>query len=90
MHWVNGIYAREFNERYERTGHLFQSRFYVRVIRDDEHLGNACAYVWNNPVRAGLCLEAHEWVWSGALLRERRRVASNAVIRSTAGARTVS
>jgi REP element-mobilizing transposase RayT len=90
MHWVNGIYAHEFNERHERTGHLFQSRFRARVIRDDEHLGNACAYVWNNPVRAGLCREAHEWAWSGALLRGRARVASHGAIPATAGARTVS
>jgi putative transposase len=71
LHRVNGIYAQRFNERHRRTGHLFQSRFYARVIRHDEQLGKACAYVWNNPVRAGLCLEAHEWPWSGELVTRR-------------------
>jgi REP element-mobilizing transposase RayT len=69
IHYANGAYALPFNRRHERTGHLFGDRFYARILRDDEHLSNACAYVWNNPVRAGLCLEAHEWPWSGEMRR---------------------
>jgi putative transposase len=71
LHRLNGLHAQRFNEIHERTGHLFQDRFHARVIRDDEHFGNACEYVWNNPVRAGLCAEAHEWPWSGRILRAR-------------------
>ena len=67
FHRVNGLYAQRFNKRYQRVGHLFQNRFHARVLRDDEHLANACDYVWNNPVRAGLCVEAFEWPWSGRL-----------------------
>jgi REP-associated tyrosine transposase len=67
MHKLNGVYAQKFNERHKRIGHLFQERFHARVIRDDEHLADACAYIWNNPVRAGLCAEAHVWPWSGRL-----------------------
>jgi REP element-mobilizing transposase RayT len=69
MHYANGAYALPFNRRHRRTGHLFGDRFYARVLRDDEHLSNACTYVWNNPVRAGLCREAYEWPWSGRMLR---------------------
>lgn len=65
FHRVNGIYAQRFNKRHDRVGHLFQDRFHARVLRDDEHLGHACEYVWNNPVRVGLCDEAHEWPWGG-------------------------
>jgi REP element-mobilizing transposase RayT len=67
LHRLNGVYATQFNERHNRVGHLFQDRFHARVARGDEHLAKACAYVWNNPVRAGLCAEAHEWPWSGGL-----------------------
>ena len=67
FHRVNGAHAQRFNERHDRVGHLFQGRFHARVLRDDEHLANACVYVWDNPVRVGLCAEAHEWPWSGTL-----------------------
>ena len=54
--------------RHGRAGHLFQDRFHARVIRDDEHLADACAYTWNNPVRAGLCDAAKQWPWSGRVV----------------------
>lgn len=69
LHRLNGIYAQAFNERHNRVGHLFQGRFDSREIGDDEYLGNAVDYVWNNPVRTGACLEAHHWPWSGTIMR---------------------
>jgi REP-associated tyrosine transposase len=72
FHHLNGVHAQRFNRRHKRVGHLFQGRFHARVLRDDEHLSEACTYVWNNPVRAGLCSEAHEWGWSGELARRRQ------------------
>jgi REP element-mobilizing transposase RayT len=65
FHRVNGVHAQRFNERHGRVGHLFQDRFYARVLRDDEHLADACAYVWNNPVRASLSSASYDWPWSG-------------------------
>jgi putative transposase len=65
LHRLNGLYAQTFNERHARSGHLFGSRFAAFVIRDDEHLHQACDYVFQNPVRARLCPEAGEWQWSG-------------------------
>ena len=65
LHRLNGVYAQTFNERHGRSGHLFGSRFAAFVIRDDQHLRQACEYVLQNPVRARLCLEAGEWKWSG-------------------------
>jgi REP element-mobilizing transposase RayT len=69
LHRLNGIHAREFNARHGRSGHLLQERFHSEVIETDEHFLNACEYVWNNPVRAGLCSSRREWPWSGVLLR---------------------
>ena len=66
LHRLNGDLARAFNDRYRRWGHLFGDRFAAFFIRDDEHLANACEYVLNNPVRAGLCKRAEDWRWSGA------------------------
>jgi REP element-mobilizing transposase RayT len=66
MQRLNGIYAQAFNRKYGRWGHLFGDRFGSRVIGDDEHLGNVCTYVIENPVRAGLCVHAIDWPWSGS------------------------
>jgi REP element-mobilizing transposase RayT len=65
MHRLNGLYADGFNDRYERAGHLFQNRFGARKIEDDDYLADACCYVLENPVRAGLCATPAEWPWSG-------------------------
>jgi len=64
MHQLNGLYATRFNRRHERTGHLFQGRFGLRVIEDESYLEDACRYVLENPVRAGLCERAEDWPWS--------------------------
>jgi REP element-mobilizing transposase RayT len=66
LHRLNGDLARAFNARHERWGHLFGDRFAAFAIRDEEHLHNACDYVLNNPVRAGLCKRTEDWPWSGS------------------------
>jgi hypothetical protein len=53
-----------FNGRYDRRGHLFENRYSSWVVQDEEHLGKTVEYVLNNPVNAGLCTEAGEWLWS--------------------------
>ena len=73
IHRMNGAYAQRFNRRHERVGHLFQNRFFARIIQSDKHLETAITYVWNNPVRAGLCNEAHEWPWGGAITQRHSR-----------------
>jgi putative transposase len=64
MHWLNGRYAARFNRRHERTGHLFQGRFGLRVIEDESALEGVCTYVFENPARAGLCEAPEDWPWS--------------------------
>jgi REP element-mobilizing transposase RayT len=68
FHRLNGTHAQRFNELHGRVGHLFQSRFHARVIRDEAHLADACTYTWNNPVRAGLCDAADQWPWNGRVV----------------------
>jgi putative transposase len=66
MRRLNGNYARRFNKRHGRRGHLFEERFASHVIRDERHLEAAIEYVLQNPVRAGLCAEGGDWQWSAA------------------------
>jgi len=65
LHRLNGELALSFNERHGRWGHLFGDRFAAWMIRDEDHLREAVAYVLHNPVRAGLCELASDWRWSG-------------------------
>jgi putative transposase len=65
MRRLNGRYARRFNWRHDRTGHLFEGRYSAKVIDDERQLSTACAYVLANPVRAGICSRVDDWPWSG-------------------------
>ena len=69
MHALHGLYARLFNERYERVGHLFQNRFGSRQVHDEVQLARVAAYIFENPVAAGLCATPDEWAWTGSLSR---------------------
>jgi REP element-mobilizing transposase RayT len=66
LHRLNGVYAQRFNERYARRGHLFGDRFWSGLIEGENELAAVCAYVVNNPVRAGLAETAAEWPWSAS------------------------
>jgi REP element-mobilizing transposase RayT len=61
-------YARYFNERHGRVGHLFQNRFRSRLAEDDADLMGLVLYVTRNPLEAGLVEDAAElerYVWCG-------------------------
>jgi REP element-mobilizing transposase RayT len=76
MQLLNGRYARRFNQRYNRNGHLFGAPYFAQPIERDEHLIEAARYIVLNPVRAGLCTDPADWPWSSyleeptALMRE--------------------
>ena len=62
MHRVLLTYARRFNKRTGRTGHLFQNRFDRRSLDTDRHLMAAIRYVHANPQEAGIALiERYPW-----------------------------
>lgn len=61
MHALAFRHAQAFNRRHKRRGHLFQDRFHTQVIRDEEHLSAACAYVYANTDRIGI----PDWPWRG-------------------------
>jgi REP element-mobilizing transposase RayT len=69
-------YARYFNRRHGRTGHLFSERYRMVVIEDDAQLLATIRYVALNPTRAGLTASPAEWAWSsyGALAAGSRPV----------------
>jgi REP-associated tyrosine transposase len=58
-----GEYARWFNWRYNRRGHLFVGRFSSKHIVLDDHLFEVHRYIALNPVRAGQCTDPSGWRW---------------------------
>jgi REP element-mobilizing transposase RayT len=43
----------------------WQISYYDHILRREEALGDLAAYIWANPVKAGLVQEAQEYPWSG-------------------------
>jgi putative transposase len=63
MQWFHSRYARAFNRRYGRFGHVFAERFQCRTVAEDG-VFDRCGYVLGNPVKAGLCDQIDDWPWS--------------------------
>ncbi len=64
MHRLNGQYAQAFNQRHGRSGHLCGDRYKTTLVETDGHMMRAFRYIVRNPVRAGMCESAADWVWS--------------------------
>jgi len=64
LHWLNWLYAWEFNTRHGRFGHVFAERFSARAIESEAYLYEACCYVLLNPIKAAMCDRVEEWPWS--------------------------
>lgn len=58
-------YAQQWNRRHQRSGHLWQNRYYSCVL-DRRGFWTALRYVERNPVRAGMVAKAEDWAWSSA------------------------
>ncbi|WP_026655866.1 transposase [Butyrivibrio sp. AE3003] len=57
-------FVRWYNNKYSRSGHLFQERFYSSVIPNERAFLSALIYIHNNPVKANMCRYASEYRWS--------------------------
>ena len=56
-------YAIYFNTKYDRSGHVFQNRFYSEPIEDSRYLLTAVNYIHYNPEKAGIA--RHDtFLWS--------------------------
>ena len=64
MKQLDQQYTKRFNWRYDRSGHVFQDRFWSRPVLNDAYLVDAAAYLLLNPVRAYLVERPEEWRWS--------------------------
>lgn len=63
MQVLCSVYARYFNRKYDRIGHLFQDRFASEAIENNRYLVVVFRYIILNPEKAGIC-KASEYRWS--------------------------
>ncbi len=68
-HW---LYTQTVNRLHDRSGHLWQNRFYSCAL-DREHFWTAARYVERNPVRAKLHRKAWLYPWSSAAAHCKRK-----------------
>lgn len=64
MHWLESIYAREWNKRHGRGGHVFQGRFHLKPLISETALLWVSRYIHRNPLEPGLVEKAADWPWS--------------------------
>lgn len=64
MQWLNGQYARAFNRRHRRVGHLVQDRPFCVLVDEDSYFLTVLRYVVLNPVRACMVRKPEGYPWS--------------------------
>lgn len=57
-------FVRWYNNKYSRSGHLFQDRFYSTAVESERAFLATLFYIHNNPVKANMCHFASEYRWS--------------------------
>lgn len=66
LHHATFRYAQYFNKKYDRTGRLWQNRYYSTIVDAETYMWTVARYIETNPVRAGLVKSPDDWRWSSA------------------------
>ena len=64
MHQINMKYALYYNKNRNRVGYVFRSRFKSQEINTEKYLINCIHYIHNNPIKAHICDEKSEYLYS--------------------------
>jgi putative transposase len=64
MQVIGSQYAQYVNERYQRTGPLWDGRFRSCVVNSEQYVFGCSRYIELNPVRAGMASEPGHYSWS--------------------------
>jgi len=71
---TNLVYTQYINRQYNRSGRLWQNRFFSTIIEKGSYLWSVARYIERNPIRANIVKRAEDYTWSSAkahILRER-------------------
>ncbi len=64
MQWIGRYYVPYFNQKYGRSGTLWQGRYKTSVLEPERYFLLCSRYIETNPVRAGLTAEPGAYPWS--------------------------
>ena len=66
MKMINMEYAALYNNLEDRVGVVFRNRFKSEYIYDEKYFYNCIHYIHNNPVKAGIVMNARNYKFSSA------------------------
>ncbi|MCX7951469.1 MAG: transposase [Clostridiales bacterium] len=61
---LNNVVAKFLNTFLDRTGHALEKRYHCRLIEDERQLLATLRYIHRNPVRANICEDVNNYIWS--------------------------
>lgn len=61
-----GYSAFHANRVLQRSGAFWQPEYFDRLIRSPRQFEFYVRYIFNNPIKAGLCQKVFHWPWSGS------------------------
>lgn len=67
MRRICGSYVYWYNKKYERVGYLFQDRYKSEPVEDKEYLLTVIRYIFQNPIKAGIVTNIHNYKWTNYL-----------------------
>ena len=63
MRQLNGVFTQKLNRSRGTVGHVFQGRFFSKLIDGQNYLSAVCRYVSLNPVWAKMVSRPDDWPW---------------------------
>jgi len=66
MHWIKTRSAKRWNFLHGSKDHMWGSRYFARVIKDQQEFDAVMEYIDQNPVKAGLVTSPEAWFAGGA------------------------
>ncbi|MFT5874496.1 MAG: putative transposase [Clostridium sp.] len=84
MRRINSIYTRYFNKKYNYIGHLFQAKYFSKLIESDKQILEASRYVHLNPVKAKMVSipEKYQWTSYRMFIGEKSKLVNTEIILS--------
>ena len=76
MQWILSVFAIRFNKINGFKGHVWYDRFKSVIVRNFIQFINTFNYITNNPVKAGICMDARKYIYCGLyeLVRGRYKI----------------
>lgn len=63
---TNQMYTQYLNRKLNRSGRVWQNRFFSCVVESDQYLWAVARYIERNPLKVGLAVRAETYRWSSA------------------------